>query len=119
VLFNPVVDTTHSANTDLFGNPDRVKEASPTHHVGPGLPPTVIFHGTADTSVPYADVDRFCAEARNRGNQCQLVGYEGATHGFFNPQNAAGKWYRETLLEADRFLTKIGYLPEPVPTQIP
>ena len=120
VLFNPAVDTTHATPEQLkerFG--DRGRNGSPFHHLGTGLPPTLILHGKADTTVPYADVDRFCTEATTRGNQCQLVGYEGASHGFFNPQNAEGKWYRETLLEADRFLTKIGYLPQPAPTQIP
>ena len=33
-----------------------------------------------------------------------------AAHGFFNPQVAGGKWHRETLLEADRFLARLGYL---------
>ena len=50
---------------------------------------------------------------------CKLVAYEGAEHGFFNPQNAGGKWYRETLLEVDRFLTALGYLPGPAPSSIP
>jgi acetyl esterase/lipase len=123
VLFNPAVDTVpaqvnpNSNVKERFG--DRGREGSPFHHVRPGLPPTIILHGKADTSVPYTDVDRFCTEARTRGDQCQLVGYEGATHGFFNPQNANGKWYRDTLLEADTFLTKIGYLREPAPTAIP
>ena len=118
VLFNPAVDTTHAPpGVSRFG--DRGHDGSPFHHLGPGLPPTLILHGKSDAIVPYADVDRFCTEARLRGNQCQLVGYEGATHGFFNPQNADGKWYRETLLEADRFLTAIGYLQKPAPTQIP
>lgn len=119
VLFNPALDTTHATPAplkDRFG--DRGREASPFHHLSPGLPPTLILHGKSDTTVPYADADRFCAEATRQGNQCLLVGYEGATHGFFNAQNAEGKWYRETLLEADRFLTKIGYLREPTPTQI-
>jgi acetyl esterase/lipase len=117
VLFNPAVDTTHADLTQLFGG--RGREGSPVHHLRAGLPPTLILHGKSDTTVPYAEVDRYCAEAKGLGNQCQLVGYEGATHGFFNPQNAGGKWYRETLLEADRFLTKIGYLRQPAPTQIP
>jgi len=117
VLFNPAVDTTYERMRERFG--DRGREASPIHHIARGLPPTVIFHGKADTTVPFADVERFCAEAKARGNRCQLFGYEGATHGFFNPQNEQLKWYRETLLEADRFLTRIGYLSEPGPTQIP
>jgi acetyl esterase len=119
VLFNPAVDTTHTTPAQLkerFGG--RGEEGSPFHHLRPGLPPTLILHGKSDTTVPYADVDRFCAESNARGNQCQLIGYEGATHGFFNPPNADGKWYRETLLEADRFLTKIGYLRELAPIQI-
>jgi len=119
VLFNPAVDTTHSTPPQLeerFG--DRGRDGSPLHHLSAGLPPTLILHGKADTTVPYADVDRFCAEARMLGNQCQLIGYEGATHGFFNPGRDEGKWYRETLLEADRFLTELGYLPEPAPTRI-
>jgi acetyl esterase len=117
VLFNPAVDTTHPALREGFG--ERGRDASPFHHLRSGLPPTLILHGKSDATVPYADVDRFCTEARRLGNQCQLVGYEGATHGFFNLQNADGKWYRETLLEADRFLTKIGYLRKPAPTHVP
>lgn len=113
VLFNPVVDTmappVGSQTAIRFG--DRGRDGSPYHHLVPGLPPMIIFHGEADTTVPYASVDRFCAEARLLGNQCQLVGYEGAKHGFFNSDTAEGKWYSETLLEADRFLTEIGYLP--------
>jgi hypothetical protein len=47
-----------------------------------------------------------------------LIGYDGATHGFFNPSRESGKWYRETLLEADRFLAALGYLPAPSPARI-
>jgi len=113
VLFNPAVDT--SRGGQLFG--DRGRDASPLHHVRAGLPPTLILHGKADTTVPYADVERYCAEAGALGNQCRLVGYDGATHGFFN-QGRGEKWFRETLLEADRFLTTLGYLPQPAATKI-
>ena len=106
VLFNPAVDTSRNR---LFG--DRAREGSPIHNLRSGLPPTLILHGKADMTVPYADVERFCTEASALGNQCRLVGYEGAAHGFFNPGRGE-KWYRETLLEADRFLTMLGYLPE-------
>ena len=110
VLFNPAVDTTHSTGSapDRFGV--RGRDGSPVHHLAAGLPPTLILHGKADTTVPYADVDRYCSGARAFGNQCQLVGYEGATHGFFNSDTAEGQWYSETLLVADRFLIKTGYL---------
>jgi acetyl esterase/lipase len=108
VLFNPVVDT---SRIGLFG--DRARDASPFHQLTRALPPTLILHGRADATVPYADVVRFCEKATSLGARCQLVGYDGAPHGFFNPQREGGKWHRETLLEADRFLTRLGFLPQP------
>lgn len=120
VLFNPPVDTTPEASPQPSGNAremfsarfgDRAREGSPIHHLRSGLPPTLILHGKEDVVVPYAYVERFCAEARRHGNRCELVGYEGAGHGFFNPGRGEGKWYRETLLAAERFLTDLGYLP--------
>ena len=111
VLFNPAVDTTHDSPalmSERFRG--RASEGSPLHHLHRGLPPTVIFHGKSDTTVPYADVERFCRESTKLGNTCYLFGYEGADHGFFNPWRNEGKWYRETLLEMDRFLTRIRYL---------
>jgi len=110
ILFNPGVDT---ATARAFGA--RGTEGSPLQHLGRDLPPTAIFHGKADATVPYADVERFCLKARELGNRCDLHGYDGATHGFFNPSVEGGKWYSETLLEADRFLTDIGYLPASIP----
>ena len=118
VLFNPGVDTTdtptHKTSDDLkarFGS--RAREGSPIHHLKAGLPPTLILHGRNDRTVAYADVERFCGESERLGNRCQLVGYEGAGHAFFNQE----KWYWETLHEADGFLTRLGYLPAPTPAR--
>lgn len=82
------------------------QEISPIHHMRKGLPPTLILHGRADTTVPYVTAEAFCAAMKKAGNRCELVGYDGQPHGFFN----AAK-YEETLAEADRFLTSLGYLP--------
>jgi len=110
VLFNPVVDTAvdDAVWRDRFRQHGR--DGSPYHHMSVGLPPMIILHGKADTTVPFASVDRFCAEARKLSSRCQLVGYEGARHGFFNSDTTDGKWYSDTLREADRFLTEVGYL---------
>jgi acetyl esterase/lipase len=78
---------------------------SPVHHVRKGLPPTLIQHGRADTTVPYVTAETFAAEMKKAGNRCELVGYDGQPHGFFN----AAK-YDETLAEADRFLVALGFL---------
>lgn len=128
VLFNPAVDTTPESDAARSGGRgsevfkarfgDRGREGSPFHHLRSGLVPTLILHGRGDAIVPYSDVERFCAQARKLGDRCELVGYEGATHGFFNPTRDEGKWYRETLEEADRFLTTLGYL-RPLPPAVP
>ena len=107
VLFNPVVDTTAPTLLERFG--PRQADASPQHHIRKGLPSALILHGRADATVPYASVERFCADSTKAGNQCRLIGYDGATHGFFN----GGKWYEETVREMDRFLTALGYLAAP------
>jgi acetyl esterase len=73
------------------------------------LPPTLILHGRADP-LPIESVERFCAKAKQFGSRCDVVGYDGAEHGFFRPEIAGGKWYHETLLEVDRFLTALGFL---------
>jgi acetyl esterase/lipase len=117
VLFNPAVDTAGSTPpvmNDRFGG--RGREGSPLAHLSRGLPPTLIVHGKDDATVPYQSVERFCAEATRLGSRCELVGYEGAGHGFFNPGRDGGKWYKETLAEMDRFLTSLGYLPKPTAT---
>ena len=83
---------------------------SPVHHVRKGLPPTLIQHGRADTTVPYVTAETFVAEMKKAGNRCELVGYDGQPHGFFNASK-----YDETLAEADRFLVSLGYLPAKPP----
>ena len=83
---------------------------SPVHHVRKGLPPTLIQHGRADTTVPYVTAETFVAEMKKAGNRCELVGYVGQPHGFFNASK-----YDETLAEADRFLVSLGYLPAKPP----
>lgn len=80
---------------------------SPSHHIGPHTPPTLILHGKNDTTVPYASVEAFEKQMQKAKRPCKLVGYEGEGHGFFN----RGKAYSATLAEADRFLVGLGWIP--------
>jgi acetyl esterase len=79
---------------------------SPAHHIGPHTPPTLILHGKADTTVPYASVVAFEGTMKKASRPCKLVGYEGAGHGFFN----RGEDYAKTLAEADAFLVDLGWI---------
>ncbi|HPU06447.1 MAG TPA: prolyl oligopeptidase family serine peptidase, partial [Thermogutta sp.] len=86
------------------------KSVSPYHHIRPGLPPMIIFHGTADTTVPFATVKLFAEAMTRAGNQCRLVPFEGAGHGFFNYGRKDNTAYKETVRQMDQFLTSLGYL---------
>jgi acetyl esterase/lipase len=108
VLFNPAVDATTPAWDARFNG--RGREGSPLYHRFDSLPPTLILHGKDDRTVPYAGVEKLCGDARARGLPCELIGYDGAGHGFFNPHIEEGKWYRETVSVMDAFLARHGYL---------
>lgn len=82
------------------------KVISPAHHIGPHTAPTLILHGKADTTVPYATVVAFESEMKKAGRTCKLVGYDGASHGFFN----RGEHFDKTLAEADAFLVDLGWI---------
>lgn len=86
------------------------KELSPLHHVQKGAPPTIIFHGKADTTVPYATAEAFTKAMEKAGNECTLKGYEGQSHGFFNIGRTKEDYFKLTLTEADKFLTHLGWL---------
>ena len=115
VLFNPALVLAPFGEMTLKGFEAKTSserfgceptEISPIHHVRAGLPPTLILHGRADSTVPFASAEAFAAEMKKAGNRCELVGYEGQPHGFFN-----GARFDETLAEADKFLVSLGYLP--------
>jgi dipeptidyl aminopeptidase/acylaminoacyl peptidase len=86
------------------------RDLSPYHHVAPGMPPTAIFHGKADQTVPFATVVAFAKAMKDAGNTCDLFGYDEQGHGFFNYGRARNEMFVATLKEADKFLARLGYL---------
>ncbi len=83
---------------------------SPYHHVKSGFPPAIIFHGKADTTVPYETVELFAEKVKSVGSRCELVGYEGANHGFFNYGRGDGSAYTDTVSRMDEFFVSLGWL---------
>ena len=83
VLFNPVLDTTDKGYgaKKVAG---RETEISPTSHVVSRIVPTIVFHGTADKTVPFENAERFTQLMIDAGNTCELIPFEGQDHGFFN-----------------------------------
>jgi len=101
VLYNPVV---------AFRN----ISISPSDHVRGGLPPTLIFHGTADSKVPFGSVERFTKLMKDAGNTCMLVPFDGKGHGFYNgshfrPRNGDAD-FNITMEKSIDFLIGLGFL---------
>lgn len=127
ILYNPGLDTGSPAAAArmamLQGQAvaDRGREFSPFEHLDRGLPPTIIFQGTADVLTPIATAQKFCLRARALKYQCELVSYPGAPHGFtevwLGLEDASlglktEIWAEDTIRRSDAFLTKLGWLPK-------
>ncbi len=120
ILFNPALvldnvqgrpafDPEKLANLkQRLGTP--VKNLSPIHHVKANAPPALILHGQADKTVPYWTAQAFQDAMLSQGNQCQLLGYSGQPHAFFNFGRKGNEYFRRTLQAADRYLVALGYL---------
>lgn len=112
VLYNPVLDTTANGYGEkMFGARDR--ELSPNHHLKQGLPPTIVFHGKSDHTVPFVNAEDFVNGMKAFGNRCELVSFEGADHGFFNSpafrKGASPEIYESALKATETFLTSLHF----------
>jgi acetyl esterase/lipase len=118
VLFNPVtVLAPAQANgkshepppmQDRFGAPP--ESVSPYHNIGSNPPPTILFHGKADSMVRYTTAEMFCEKMIASGGRCELVGYDGKNHGFFNYGRDGNQAYVDTVRRMDRFFVALGWL---------
>ncbi len=108
VLFNPALDVANIGPDYGFG--EQAKAASPLQNVRGKLPPTIIFHGTSDKTVPFEQATKFCVAMLQNGNTCELNPYEGRDHGFFNFGRGNGEDFKTTLQATDDFLVLLGYL---------
>jgi acetyl esterase len=122
VLFNPVLvlaplDEKRFEEIGARLTPERMgidpRQLSPAHHVRAGAPPMIVLHGKADTTVPFATAEAFAAKMKAAGNRCELVGFDGQRHGFFNYGRGDNRFFLQTLKQTDEFLASLGYLSGP------
>lgn len=127
VLFNPAVALTQVDGLKLVPEDklDDIKERAqgkpeeiaPINHVREGLPPSIIFHGTADPTVLFASVEEFSKRMIAAGNRCELMPHKDQIHGFFNAGRGKGEArakanrnYHKTIIQLDAFLKSLGYI---------
>jgi len=128
VLFNPAlvlapIDGGEKlSNEKLAGLEKRMgtkpENMSPYHNVVGKLPPTIIFHGTGDKTVPFMSVELFTNRMHDFDNKCTLVAYQGEPHGFFNYGNKSNAVFVDTVHKMDEFLVSLGYLIAPPETVV-
>lgn len=58
------------------------RDCSPIYHVSADLPPTLIYHGNADTLTPLDQSVRFREEAVSHGCDIEVVVHDGGKHGW-------------------------------------
>ena len=120
-LFNPACmlapfegkspwDTDRSEElTERMGmSPERL---SPIHHVDAKAPPCIVFHGKSDTTVPFFTAETFASEMEKAGVRCDLKGYEGGAHGYFNFGRDGNVAFEETVKQLLGFFVSLGWLP--------
>jgi acetyl esterase/lipase len=65
------------------------RAASPITYVAKGFPPTVLFHGTADVTIPIESSERLFKKFREVGVAAEFHAFEGVPHAFdSNPEFA-------------------------------
>lgn len=76
------------------------RDLSPIYHVHSNLPPTLIYHGDADTLVPLDQSQRYQAAAQQVGGTVKLVVHPGGGHGWLSMLwdiRQFGKWFDQHL----------------------
>lgn len=115
ILFSAAADTSKKGfGHEHFLNANDANRANPAKHVAKNLPPMLFLHGAADRIIPIAGVARFAKQIARKKNVCDMAGFEGKDHSFYN-FNVDPEGYEAAVSEADRFLVDQGFLKEREP----
>jgi acetyl esterase/lipase len=113
ILLWPVTDTGMNGygGPKRFNNDEaRANNLSVTGRMPVKMPPTLVFHGTADKTVKFENSKTFTDKMKANGNLCELVVFPDAPH---SPQSSKegekGKIVKAKIEEESlKFLEKLG-----------
>lgn len=80
---------------------------SPQHHLDARMPPTIMFHGDADKTVPHSQAVDLDRKLRAAGNVSELVTVPGGSHGF---STDLPEWKDKSRAMIRSFLVRQGLL---------
>ncbi len=120
VLLNPVTDTkdTGYGGTKRFGkDAARALASSVPDQMPAQMPPTIVFHATADKTVPYANSVAFRDQLVSHSNRCELVTFEGLGHSYNSSKFGEAGKAADTKTRADvvKFLSSLGLIEKQTP----
>ena len=92
------------ARLQKFGGEAELMKLSPYQAIGAGLPPILLLHGDSDDVTPLTDTENFHKAMRDAGNDCELIVYPDAGHGFFNYNPDGNVYFDQTTRHIEEFL---------------
>jgi acetyl esterase len=102
ILLFAVLDTSEKGYGNALIGSDW-KKISPLHQIGPGMPPTLVFHGDKDNVAPYPILIKFCETLKEQGNTYELILEKGGVHGHINNNK---KLFLDAAKRTESFLSK-------------
>jgi dipeptidyl aminopeptidase/acylaminoacyl peptidase len=74
---------------------------SPSNYIREGLPPSIIFHGKSDKTIPIEIIEKFSNDMIERGNMVKFLKWDNKGHQFYRWDKEA---YPEVISELIKFI---------------
>lgn len=82
IAANPVLDCTEKSWAHITKSKQEAEKASPVFHVKKIKPALLLMHGDCDTIVNCKITEKYCADMKQAGNDCEYIPLHGAEHAF-------------------------------------
>lgn len=109
ILLSPAADTSEITGQRAERFAGHGTDLSPQQQLDAKMPPVLLFHGDADTVVPYKYAVALDQKLRATGNACELITVPGGSHNF---SGQFPDWKTRVQEETARFLRSLGLVAE-------